>query len=213
MSLDPKSKESPSDESLLLDPDLLSLFGEQLKSIAAIEHTDEPEHTQHAADSTPEVPEPADTTPPEIEDDEEDVHMPLEAFSPTDNVPFSDFDFPEPLDLSKILDDEMDTLPEAAQGVSMDTDDLKSLDVLEHASDDSTTCTQRRAAVCTTNTPLKKMRVHMAKTSRTAVHTTMKKKRTATTTKKRTAVRTTITTMMERTVTAVMSPLSLRVRN
>lgn len=137
MSLDPKSKESPSDESLLLDPDLLSLFGEQLKSIAAIEHTDEPEHTQHAADSTPEVPEPADTAPPEIENDEEDVHMPLEAFSPTDNVPFSDFDFPEPLDLSKILDDEMDTLPEAAQSVSMDTDDLKSLDVLEHASDGS----------------------------------------------------------------------------
>ena len=150
MSLDPKSKESPSDESLLLDPDLLSLFGEQLKSIAAIEHTDEPEHTEElsappTADTTPEVPELSNGSSalPEIEDD---VHMPLEAFSPTDNVPFSNFDFPEPLDLSKILDDETlsDTLSKTAQvdGISSDPthaqDTLKSLDALvsEHTSID-----------------------------------------------------------------------------
>ncbi|MFR4978234.1 MAG: heavy metal translocating P-type ATPase, partial [Butyricicoccus sp.] len=147
MSLDPKSKESPSDESLLLDPDLLSLFGEQLKSIAAIEHTDEPEsipepNASPDTDRTSEAPtfsaEPASPALSEMED-EEDVHVPLEAFSPTDNVPFSNFDFPESLDLSKILEDELDSnpLPEAVpnhdlSSINTEHDDeaLKSLDAL-----------------------------------------------------------------------------------
>ena len=147
MSLDPKSKESPSDESLLLDPDLLSLFGEQLKSIAAIEHTDEPEsipepNASPDTDRTSEAPtfsaEPASPALSEMED-EEDVHVPLEAFSPTDNVPFSNFDFPESLDLSKILEDELDSnpLPEAVPNHDLssintehDAEALKSLDAL-----------------------------------------------------------------------------------
>ena len=147
MSLDPKSKESPSDESLLLDPDLLSLFGEQLKSIAAIEQTDEPEsipepNASPDTDRTSEAPtfsaEPASPALSEMED-EEDVHVPLEAFSPTDNVPFSNFDFPESLDLSKILEDELDSnpLPEAVpnhdlSSINTEHDDeaLKSLDAL-----------------------------------------------------------------------------------
>ena len=147
MSLDPKSKESPSDESLLLDPDLLSLFGEQLKSIAAIEHTDESEsipepNASPDTDRTSEAPtfsaEPASPALSEMED-EEDVHVPLEAFSPTDNVPFSNFDFPESLDLSKILEDELDSnpLPEAVpnhdlSSINTEHDDeaLKSLDAL-----------------------------------------------------------------------------------
>ena len=147
MSLDPKSKESPSDESLLLDPDLLSLFGEQLKSIAAIEQTDEPEsipepNASPDTDRTSEAPtfsaEPASPALSEMED-EEDVHVPLEAFSPTDNVPFSNFDFPESLDLSKILEDELDSnpLPEAVPNHDLssintehDAEALKSLDAL-----------------------------------------------------------------------------------
>ena len=147
MSLDPKSKESPSDESLLLDPDLLSLFGEQLKSIAAIEHTDESEsipepNASPDTDRTSEAPtfsaEPASPALSEMED-EEDVHVPLEAFSPTDNVPFSNFDFPESLDLSKILEDELDSnpLPEAVPNHDLssintehDAEALKSLDAL-----------------------------------------------------------------------------------
>lgn len=155
MSLDPKSKESPSDDSLLLDPDLLSLFGEQLKSIAAIEHTDEPEKPEAQSDpyavildSAPEAPEPQSPPPapeiPEIEE-EEDVHTPLEAFAPTDNVPFLSLDMPEPLDLSKILDDEdtPDDVSEAAHTSDLDSsylahdhDALKSLDSLvpEHTS-------------------------------------------------------------------------------
>lgn len=155
MSLDPKSKESPSDDSLLLDPDLLSLFGEQLKSIAAIEHTDEPEKPEAQSDpyavildSAPEAPEPQSPPPapeiPEIEE-EEDVPTPLEAFSPTDNVPFSSFDMPEPLDLSKILDDDdlSAPAPETAQDSDLessylahDHDAFKSLDSLvpEHTS-------------------------------------------------------------------------------
>ena len=72
-------------------------------------------------------------------EDEEDVHVPLEAFSPTDNVPFSNFDFPESLDLSKILEDELDSnpLPEAVPNHDLssintkhDAEALKSLDAL-----------------------------------------------------------------------------------
>lgn len=142
MSLDPKRKESPSDDPLLLDPDLLSLFGEQLKSIAAIEHTDEPEVPASKDDpyavimdavpgespSTPDLP-PAPQEPEPVVDEEEDVHTPLEAFSPTDNVPFSNIDMPEPLDILSILDDSLGEID--AHTALYDQNDSAPLDMLD----------------------------------------------------------------------------------